>query len=255
MANTALLACQNAHGGPSANFSLKFGGKAVILGQLCMNNHSHSNARGRLARLSAAASLFAAALQFATSMNAAPESTNAPQKLETATFGGGCFWCAEAVFQRIPGVKSVVSGFAGGTTSNPTYEQVCTGATGHAEVVQIEFDPSLITYDKLLEVFWEAHDPTTLNRQGNDVGTQYRSIILYANEAQKSAAEKSKAEAARHFSSPIMTQIVPLKQFYPAEKYHQNYYNEHQSQNYCQFVIRPKLRKLIDAGVVPADKK
>jgi len=188
-------------------------------------------------------------------MNAAPESTNAPQKLETATFGGGCFWCAEAVFQRIPGVKSVVSGFAGGTTSNPTYEQVCTGATGHAEVVQIEFDPSLITYDKLLEVFWEAHDPTTLNRQGNDVGTQYRSIILYANEAQKSAAEKSKAEAARHFSSPIMTQIVPLKQFYPAEKYHQNYYNEHQSQNYCQFVIRPKLRKLIDAGVVPADKK
>ena len=217
--------------------------------------HSHFNARSGLARLSAAASLFATALQFATSMNAAPESTNAPQKLEAATFGGGCFWCAEAVFQRIPGVKSVVSGFAGGATPNPTYEQVCTGDTGHAEVVRIEFDPSLITYDKLLEVFWEAHDPTTLNRQGNDAGTQYRSIILYSNEAQKSAAEKSKAEAARHFSSPITTQIVPLTKFYPAEKYHQNYYNEHQSQNYCQFIIRPKLRKLIDAGVVPADKK
>jgi peptide-methionine (S)-S-oxide reductase len=188
-------------------------------------------------------------------MNAAPESTNAPQKLEVATIGGGCFWCAEAVFQRIPGVKSVVSGFAGGTTPNPTYEQVCTGATGHAEVVQIEFDPALITYDKLLEVFWEAHDPTTLNRQGNDAGTQYRSIILYSNEAQKSAAEKSKAEAARHFSSPITTQIVSLTKFYPAEKYHQNYYNEHRSRPYCQMVIGPKLRKLIDAGVVPADKK
>jgi len=220
-----------------------------------MNNHCHFSARSRLARLSAAASLFASVLLIAHPMNAAPESTNAPQKLEIATFGGGCFWCAEAVFQRIPGVKSVVSGFAGGTTPNPTYEQVCTGDTGHAEVVQIQFDPLLITYDKLLEVFWEAHDPTTLNRQGNDSGTQYRSIILYSNEAQKRAAEKSKAEAARHFSSPITTQIVALTKFYPAEKYHQNYYNEHQSQNYCQFIIRPKLRKLIDAGVVPADKK
>ncbi len=220
-----------------------------------MKNHCHSNARGRLVRLSAAASLLAGVLLIAPLMNAGPESTNAPQKLETATFGGGCFWCAEAVFQRIPGVKSVTSGYAGGSTPNPTYEQVCTDTTGHAEVVQIEFDPSIITYDKLLEVFWEAHDPTTLNRQGNDSGTQYRSIILYSNEAQKIAAEKSKAEAARHFSSPITTEIVLLKKFYPAEKHHQNYYNEHQSQGYCQFVIRPKLRKLIDAGVVPADKK
>ena len=220
-----------------------------------MNNHRQFNARSRLAPLPAAASLFASALLIAHPMNAAPESTNAPQKLEVATIGGGCFWCAEAVFQRIPGVKSVVSGFAGGTTPNPTYEQVCTGDTGHAEVVQIKFDPSLITYDKLLEVFWEAHDPTTLNRQGNDLGTQYRSIILYSNEAQKRAAEKSKAEAGRNYASPITTQIVPLTQFFPAEKYHQNYYNGHQSEGYCQFVIRPKLRKLIDAGVVPADKK
>jgi len=220
-----------------------------------MNTHNHSNARNGLTRLLAAASLLAVVLLIAPHMNAAPESTNAPQKLEVATIGGGCFWCAEAVFQRIPGVKSVISGFAGGTTPDPTYEQVCTGDTGHAEVVQIEFDPSIISYDKLLDVFWEAHDPTTLNRQGNDSGTQYRSIILYSNDAQKNAAEKSKAEAAKHFSSPITTQIVPLTKFYSAEKYHQNYYNEHQSQGYCQFVIRPKLRKLIDAGVVPADKK
>jgi peptide-methionine (S)-S-oxide reductase len=220
-----------------------------------MKNHSHSIVRGRLARLSATASLLASVLLIAPPMNAGPESTNAPQKLEIATFGGGCFWCAEAVFQRIPGVKSVISGYAGGSTPNPTYDQVCTGITGHAEVVQIEFDPSIITYDKLLEVFWEAHDPTTLNRQGNDSGPQYRSIILYSNEAQKSAAEKSKAETARHLSSPITTEIALLRKFYPAEKHHQNYYNEHQDQNYCQFVIRPKLRKLIDAGVVPADKK
>jgi peptide-methionine (S)-S-oxide reductase len=219
-----------------------------------MNNPRPPNTRNGLLRLLAVASLFAGVLLTASPMNAAPESTNAPQKLEVATFGGGCFWCAEAVFQRIPGVKSVVSGFAGGTTPHPTYEQVCAGDTGHAEVVQIRFDPSVISYDKLLEVFWEAHDPTTLNRQGNDHGTQYRSIILYSNEAQKAAAEKSKAEAARHLSAPITTQIVPLSDFYPAEKYHQNYYNEHQSQGYCQFIIRPKLRKLIDAGVVPPGK-
>jgi peptide-methionine (S)-S-oxide reductase len=210
-----------------------------------MNNFSHI----------AAALVLTGAILFATPMNAAPDSTNAPQKLETTTIGGGCFWCAEAVFQRIPGVKSVVSGFAGGTKDNPSYEDVCTGKTGHAEVVQITFDPSVITYDKLLEVFWEAHDPTTLNRQGNDAGTQYRSIILYSNDAQKEAAEKSKKEAQAHFSSPIVTQIVPLKHFYPAEDYHQNYYNQHTSQGYCQFVIGPKLRKLIDHGVIPADKK
>jgi peptide-methionine (S)-S-oxide reductase len=219
-----------------------------------MINHNFSNAGGKYSRLFAGVILFAAILLIATPMNAEPEPTNAPQKLETATIGGGCFWCAEAVFQRIPGVKSVVSGFAGGTTPDPTYEQVCTGDTGHAEVVQIKFDSSIISYDKLLEVFWEAHDPTTLNRQGNDSGTQYRSIILYSDDAQKRAAEKSKAEAAKHFSSPIVTEIVPLKKFYPAEQYHQNYYNEHRNQGYCQFVIGPKLRKLIDVGVIPADK-
>ncbi len=217
-----------------------------------MNNRNPANARNSWARLLVAASLFASFLPLP--MNAAPESTNAPQKLETATMGGGCFWCAEAVFQRIPGVKTVVSGFAGGTTPNPTYEEVCTGETGHAEVIQIQFDPAVISYEKLLEVFWEAHDPTTLNRQGADHGTQYRSIILYSNDAQKTAAEKSKADAAKHFSSPITTQIVPLTKFYPAEDYHQNYYNTHKSQGYCQFVIGPKLHKLISAGVVPADK-
>jgi peptide-methionine (S)-S-oxide reductase len=188
-------------------------------------------------------------------MNAQPSPTNAPAKLQTATFGGGCFWCAEAVFQRIPGVQSVVSGFAGGTTANPSYEQVCTGATGHAEVIQLKFDPAIISYEKLLEIFWEAHDPTTLNRQGNDAGTQYRSIILYSDEAQKKAAEKSKAEAAPHFSSPIVTQIVPLAKFYPAEDYHQDYFNLHRNQSYCQFVIGPKLKKLIAKGVIPQEKE
>ena len=187
-------------------------------------------------------------------MNAQPVSTNATEKLQTATFGGGCFWCAEAVFQRIPGVKSVVSGFAGGKTVNPSYEEVCAGDTGHAEVIQLKFDPSVISYEKLLEIFWEAHDPTTLNRQGNDVGTQYRSIILYSDDAQKAEAEKSKAEAAKHFHSPIVTQIVPLTQFYSAEGYHQNYYNQHSHQSYCQFVIGPKLHKLIAKGVIPQDK-
>jgi peptide-methionine (S)-S-oxide reductase len=171
------------------------------------------------------ASLLAAALllcSFALSMKAEPDSAKQPAVTQTATIGGGCFWCAEAVFQRIPGVKSVTSGFAGGTTPNPTYEQVCTGTTGHAEVVQIVFDPAILSYEKLLEIFWEAHDPTTLNQQGNDVGEQYRSIILYSNQEQKAAAEKSKAEAAKHFKDPIVTQIVPLTKFYSAEEYHQN---------------------------------
>ncbi len=237
------------------NISLKSAGKAVMLGPSSMNYHSHPKARSRLARLLAAASLLASVLLSALPMIAAPQSTNSPHKLETATFGGGCFWCAEAVFQRIPGVKSVVSGFAGGVAPNPTYELVRTGETGYAEVVQIKFDPSVISYDKLLEIFWEAHDPTTFDRQGNDVGTQYRSIILYSNEAQKAAAENSEAEEARRLSAPITTHIVPLTKFYPAAKYHQNYYNKHQSQDYCQFVIRPKLHKLIEAGVIPADKK
>jgi peptide-methionine (S)-S-oxide reductase len=160
----------------------------------------------------------------ASNMNAAPDPAPSTAKIATATFGGGCFWCGEAVFQRIPGVKSVASGFAGGNTRNPSYEDVCTGQTGHAEVIQIQFDPTVISYDKLLEIFFEEHDPTTLNRQGNDVGTQYRSIILYGDPEQKAAAEKAKTEAARHFSRPIVTELVPLAAFYPAEDYHRNYY-------------------------------
>jgi peptide-methionine (S)-S-oxide reductase len=195
------------------------------------------------------------ALMAPTFMNAAPSSTSSTNMIEKATFGGGCFWCAEAVFQRIPGVKSVTSGFAGGRTPNPTYEQVCAGSTGHAEVIQIVFDPTEISYDKLMEIFFEAHDPTTLNRQGNDEGEQYRSIILYSSEAQKVSAEKAKTEAARLYRDPIVTEIVPLTKFYPAEGYHQNYYNLHKNQGYCQFVIRPKLRKLIDKGVIPQNAK
>jgi len=162
---------------------------------------------------------------------------------EFATFGGGCFWCMEAEFQRIPGVIHVTSGFAGGHTENPTYKQVCTGDTGHAEVTQIEFDPKKISYEKLLNYFWDAHDPTTLNRQGADTGTQYRSIILYNSDAQKAAAEKSKAEAASRFKDPIVTEIVPLKKFYKAEDYHQNYYNDNPNEGYCQVVIKPKVDK------------
>ena len=168
------------------------------------------------------------------------ESTN---HVETATMGGGCFWCTEAIFQMLPGVKSVSSGYAGGTTPNPTYHDVCSGQTGHAEVIQIQYDPAVVSYEKLLETFWEAHDPTTLNRQGADAGTQYRSIILYANEAQRQAAEKSKAEAQRHFSRPIVTEIVPLKQFYKAEGYHQDYYRSNPNAGYCRAVIRPKVEK------------
>ena len=148
-------------------------------------------------------------------------------KSERITFGGGCFWCMEAVFQRLKGVKSAASGFAGGKVPNPSYERVCQGDTGHAEVVQLEFDPSQVSSETLLHVFWAAHDPTTLNRQGADFGTQYRSIILYENDAQKTAAEKSKAEAQKDFSDPIVTQIVPLKAFYKAEAYHQDYFNHH----------------------------
>jgi peptide-methionine (S)-S-oxide reductase len=213
--------------------------------------HAVDGVAGRLLR---AACLLLCSFYFAPVMHAQGDLTNTPAKLQTAAFGGGCFWCAEAVFQRIPGVKSVTSGFAGGTTVNPTYEDVCTGTTGHAEVIQIKFDPAAISYEKLLEIFWDAHDPTTLNRQGADRGTQYRSIILYSDEAQKAAAEKSKAEAAPHFSSPIVTQIVPLTKFYSAEGYHQNYYNLHSNEGYCQFVIGPKLRKLIDKGVIPQEK-
>ena len=149
----------------------------------------------------------------------------------------------EAEFQRIPGVTHVASGFAGGRTENPSYQDVCTGSTGHAEVTQIEYDPQKVSYEKLLNYFWDAHDPTTLNRQGADTGTQYRSIILYSSEAQKAAAEKSKAEAQKKFKDPIVTEIVPLKKFYVAEDYHQNYYNDNPNAGYCLVVIKPKLQK------------
>src|SRR5438046_3180917 len=149
---------------------------------------------------------------------------SASNKLETAVFGGGCYWCTEAIYQMLPGVKSVASGFAGGTKDSPTYEEVCAGTTGHAEVIQIEYDPAVISYEKLLDTFWQVHDPTTLNRQGNDVGTQYRSIILFRTDAEKTAAEKSKAAAQKSFKDPIVTQIVPLKKFWRADDYHQNYF-------------------------------
>lgn len=169
---------------------------------------------------------------------------NDTNKTELATFGGGCFWCLEAIFERLPGVKAVTSGYAGGHTANPTYAEVCRHTTGHAEVVQIEFEPAKLSYEKLLDWFWEAHDPTTLNRQGNDVGDQYRSIILYHDAAQKAAAEKSKAAAAKNFPQPIVTTIEPLQKFYPAEVGHQDYYRLNPNAGYCRVVIKPKLDKL-----------
>ncbi len=176
--------------------------------------------------------------------NMNPTESNLTNKIEIADLGGGCFWCMEAVFERLPGVISVTSGFAGGTTENPTYREVCTETTGHAEVTEIAFDPAKISYAKLLEVFWQAHDPTTLNRQGADEGTSYRSIILYRNEKQKLEAEKSKLDAQKNFHNPIVTEIVPLKKFYKAEDYHQQYYDNNSSAGYCQVVIAPKLEKL-----------
>lgn len=166
------------------------------------------------------------------------------EELEKATFGGGCFWCTEAVFQRIKGVESVVPGYAGGDMPNPTYDDLCSGETGHAEVIQIIFDPKKVSYEKLLEVFWKTHDPTQLNRQGADIGTQYRSIILYHNEKQKNAAEKSKVEVEKLLKKPIVTQIKKFTKFYEAENYHQNYYNRNSGASYCQLVIFPKLQKL-----------
>jgi peptide-methionine (S)-S-oxide reductase len=176
--------------------------------------------------------------------------TTEPDKIERADLGGGCFWCMEAVFERLPGVISVTSGFAGGTTPNPTYEQVCTETTGHAEVTQIEFDPAKISYAKLLDVFWQAHDPTTLNRQGADVGTSYRSIILYRSEEQKQTAEKSRTEAQKNFKNRIVTEIVPYTKFYKAEDYHQQYFDNNSSAPYCQMVIAPKLHKLEKEKVI-----
>jgi peptide-methionine (S)-S-oxide reductase len=166
--------------------------------------------------------------------------------LETAIFAGGCFWCTEAVFQRLDGVEEVVSGYTGGTIKNPAYREICTGRTGHAEGVKITFDPSIISYAELLEVFFATHDPTTLNRQGNDVGTQYRSEIFYTNPEQQQLAEDfiKLLEKENIFNSPIVTAISPEKPFYLAEEAHHNYYNENREQPYCQIIIDPKIKKL-----------
>ncbi len=171
--------------------------------------------------------------------------TNSTTKLDTATFGTGCFWCTEAIFQELEGVTKVTSGYSGGTVPNPTYEQVCSKTTGHAECLNIMYDPAKISFDDLLEVFWQTHDPTTLNRQGADVGTQYRSVVFYHNEEQRAKTEKYKAELNKSgaFDNPIVTTLEPFSIFYPAEDYHQNYYNNNGSQRYCQFVIRPKVEK------------
>lgn len=167
------------------------------------------------------------------------------EHLAKATFGEGCFWCAEAVFEEVKGVKSVVAGYAGGHVKNPTYEQVSSGTTGHAEVARITYDPSVVSYRELLEVFWHTHNPTTLNRQGADVGTQYRSVIFYHNEKQKETAEESlkKTEKSGLWDDPIVTKIVPLKNYSKAENYHQNYYKNHPNAGYCSIVIAPKLKK------------
>ncbi len=177
-------------------------------------------------------------------MNTITASDNS-KKVDTATFGAGCFWCTEAQFQQLEGVEKVESGYAGGHVDNPTYKQVCSGNTGHAEVTNIYYDPSKISFDELLAAFWVAHDPTTLNRQGNDVGTQYRSVVFYHNEEQRQKTEdyKKKLNQEKAYSSDVVTEISPFTKFYKAEDYHQNYYNENSNQGYCMMVIRPKMEK------------
>jgi len=163
---------------------------------------------------------------------------------ELATLGGGCFWCLEAYYQKLNGVRKVTSGYAGGPEPDPTYKQICTGTTGHAEIIQIEFDPKKIQYSSILEWFWKVHDPTTFNRQGNDAGPQYRSIILTHDDKQATEAAQSKQAAQSNFNDPIVTEIKPLEQFYPAEDYHQNYFHSNPHQPYCAYIIAPKLQKL-----------
>lgn len=167
------------------------------------------------------------------------------QELTTATFGAGCFWCVEAVFQDLKGVEKVASGYMGGQTKNPTYREICTGTTGHAEVLQVHFDPEVISFEQLVKVFFTTHDPTTLNQQGADRGTQYRSAIFYHDEAQQAVAERLKAEfAPTLWDKPIVTEITPVSEFYVAEAYHQNYYNDNPNQGYCRIVINPKVAKM-----------
>ena len=179
-------------------------------------------------------------LALMTPLQAEPE----PMKTETATLGGGCFWCVEAVYEQLPGILSVTAGYTGGQTESPTYEDICTGRTGHAEVVQIEYEPEKVSYEKIIDLFWDAHDPTSLNRQGADSGTQYRSIILTENDGQARFANESKDRAQARFNSPIVTEIVPLGKFYPAEDYHQDFYRRNPLHPYNLAVTRPKLKKV-----------
>ncbi len=176
----------------------------------------------------------------------APKPATSATNIDTVTFGAGCFWCVEAIFQRLNGVLSVKSGYSGGAVKNPSYKEVCTGNTGHAEVCQVVYDKNKISFEELLEVFWKTHDPTTMNRQGNDVGTQYRSAVFYHTEEQHQLAEKYKKELndAKAYPNPIVTEITPFKNFYAAENYHQDYFNLNGSEPYCQFVIQPKVDKL-----------
>jgi len=181
----------------------------------------------------------------ASSTFAQNKKTMESSELKTATFGAGCFWCTEAVFLNVNGVTKVVSGYSGGKIKNPTYREVCSGLTGHAEVTQITYDPKKVSFEDLLEVFWNTHDPTTLNRQGADEGTQYRSVVFYNGEEEKKIAEqyKKQLEASHVYKNPIVTEISPLVNFFPAEDYHQNYYALNPEQGYCQYVIRPKVEK------------
>lgn len=190
-------------------------------------------------------SILTAALLLAWPHEAPNKNQISMKDIEVATLGSGCFWCTEAFFLHVKGVESVVSGYSGGKVKNPTYREVCSGLTGHAEVIQVKFDPSIISYAEVLEIFWNTHDPTTLNKQGADEGTQYRSVVFYHNETQKKLAEEYKAQLDQSgiFNRPIVTEISPFTVFYPAEEYHQNYYALNPNQGYCQYVIRPKVEK------------
>lgn len=187
----------------------------------------------------------------ATPQNLGRSNEPLPDGVRFAVVGGGCFWCTEAVYERVPGVLAVVSGYAGGHVANPTYEQVSRGNTGHAEVIQIAYDPARISYRQLIDLFWDAHDPTTLNRQGADVGPQYRSIILYANEQERVEAIASRDAAQFRFRSPIVTEIKALETFYPAEQYHQDFFMNNPGHGYSRAVIRPKVERLTDKGLLP----
>ncbi len=199
----------------------------------------------RITPIIAALALCLGVTRMTAAADPAAANSEATGKLAEATFGGGCFWCTEAYFLELKGVEKVVSGYSGGQVENPTYEQVCTGLTGHAEVIHITYDPAVVPFETLLEVFWKTHDPTTLNRQGADVGTQYRSVIFYHDETQRKLAEeyKAKIDASGAFRDPLVTEISPFTKFYPAEKYHQNYFALNPRDRYCRAVLVPKLKK------------